>query len=69
MIDFKTLPISKRVYQETYPILLPVSEWEFKKYQKFWLVDNIFKEGGLDLLKEMAPVSYTHLTLPTKRIV
>tara|TARA_B100001093_G_scaffold130466_1_gene123046 strand:- start:278 stop:1099 length:822 start_codon:yes stop_codon:yes gene_type:complete len=54
MIDFKTLPISKRVYQETYPILLPVSEWEFKKHQKFWLVDNIFKEGGLDLLKEMA---------------
>ena len=48
---------------------------------EFWLdPDSVyFKEGKLDLNKEMvlfcaggmrsAPVSYTHLTLPTKRIV
>ena len=26
-------------------------------------------EGGVNLKLEVAPVSYTHLTLPTKRIV
>ena len=57
MIDklaFKVLPISKRVYEETYPILLPVSEWEFSFHSHYWIVTKCFKDGGLDLLKEMA---------------
>ena len=35
-----------------------------------WLVDEFKKDQGIDLKNDrMAPVSYTHLTLPTKRIV
>ena len=57
MIDklaFKVLPISKRLYEETYPILLPVSEWEFTYHSHYWIITKCFKDGGLDLLKEMA---------------
>ena len=48
------LPISKRVYQETKPIFKPVSEWSYTYYSKYWVVRDIFKEGGLDLFKEIA---------------
>ena len=54
MSDFKLLPISKRVYEKESPIFLPVSEWEFTYHSKYWLVTKLFKEGGLDLFKEMA---------------
>jgi len=54
MNDFKTLPVSKREYEKENPIILPVSEWEFRYYSKYWIVTKLFKEGGLDLFREMA---------------
>ena len=48
------LPISKRVYTETKPIFKPVSEWKYQNHSKFWVVEDIFKEGGLELFKEIA---------------
>ena len=48
------LPISKRVYQETKPIFKPVSEWSYTYHSKYWVVRDIFKEGGLDLFKDIA---------------
>ena len=54
MSDFKLLPVSKRVYEKENPIFLPVSEWEFTYHSKYWIVTKLFKEGGLDLFKEMA---------------
>ena len=47
------LPISKRVYQETKPIFKPVSEWSYTYHSKYWVVRDIFKEGGLDLFKDI----------------
>jgi len=54
MSNFKLLPISKRVYEKESPIFLPVSEWEFTYHSKYWIVNKLFKDGGLDLFKEMA---------------
>ena len=42
------LPISKRVYTETKPIFKPVSEWKYQNHSKFWIVEDIFKEGDVD---------------------
>ena len=54
MNKFITLPIPKREYEEKSPIFLPVSEWEFTKHSNYWVITKLFKEGGLDLYKEMA---------------
>ena len=45
------------------PCILPVLPFVFAR------ADRPFRSHGLPMLLGMAPVSYTHLTLPTKRIV
>jgi len=54
MSDFKLLPITKREYEENFPILLPVSEWEFTYHSDYWVITKLFQEGGLELFKEIA---------------
>ena len=54
MNKFITLPIPKREYENESPIFLPVSDWEFTKHSNYWVITKLFKEGGLDLYKEMA---------------
>ena len=55
MID---TPYIKRVYTETNPIFKPVSEWKYQNHSWFWVVEDIFKEGGLELFKEILLRSY-----------
>ena len=51
-----------------------VEIWNFPIPNAYWLEFGIFEQNRKDpdeirMIKESSPVSYTHLTLPTKRIV
>ena len=48
----KVLPIPRHMYDGS-KIIKPAEEWTFKNFSTHWVVDNIFVEGGIDLLKDI----------------